>query len=107
MALAPRWHQPRRPGGSPNTSSNRHGLTECNGPPHSAHRSRAESCAMVRPVMVLAPVLTLLAVPRMRLCVGWTVQRVKAARLGYAVAMMDHFRIVNARGSQPRHGNEN
>jgi hypothetical protein len=30
-------------------SSIRHGLTDRNGPPHSAQRSRAESCAMVRP----------------------------------------------------------
>ena len=29
---------PLRPSGLPSTSSRRHGLTECNGPPHSAHR---------------------------------------------------------------------
>jgi hypothetical protein len=43
------WRHPLRPNGLPGTSSIRHGLTECNGPPHSAQRRRAESCAMVRP----------------------------------------------------------
>ena len=39
-------HHPLRPNGLPRTSSIRHGLTECSGPPHSAHRSRSDSCAM-------------------------------------------------------------
>jgi hypothetical protein len=40
---------PLRPSGLPITLSTRHGFTECKGPPHSAQRSRAESCAMVSP----------------------------------------------------------
>jgi hypothetical protein len=43
-------NHPLRPCGFPNTSRNRHGLTECTWPPHSAHRNRADSCAMVRPI---------------------------------------------------------
>jgi hypothetical protein len=42
-------YHPLRPTGLPSKSSTRHGLTECSGPPHSAQRSRAESCAMVSP----------------------------------------------------------
>ena len=38
-----RVNYPRRPSGFPIMSSNRHGLTECSGPPHSAQRL-AESC---------------------------------------------------------------
>src|SRR5262245_11801421 len=40
------------------TSSNRHGLTECTCPPHSAQRSRAESCAMVNPIEIRESQLT-------------------------------------------------
>ena len=43
---------PRHPSGLPSTSSIRHGLTDCTGPPHSAQRSRAESCAMVSPIEI-------------------------------------------------------
>ena len=38
------------PSGLPSTSSSRHGLTDCTGPPHYAQRSRAESRAMVSPI---------------------------------------------------------
>jgi hypothetical protein len=40
------WRAAERPNGLPSTSSIRHGLTECSWPPHSAQRSRAESCAV-------------------------------------------------------------
>jgi hypothetical protein len=42
----------------------------------------------------------------MRLCVWWTKQRVKAARLGNAVAMMHDLRILNARGHQEWNGHD-
>jgi hypothetical protein len=42
----------------------------------------------------------------MRLCVWWTKQRVKAARLGNAIAMMHDLRIVNARGHQEWNGHD-
>ena len=60
---------PLRPNGLPSTSSSRHGLTECRGPPHSAHRSRAESCAMVSPVEIAG-------------ADGRSEQRVSRAKLG-------------------------
>jgi hypothetical protein len=46
-------HHPRRPSGFPSMSACRQGFTDCNGPPHSAQRSLAESAASVSPIEIL------------------------------------------------------